>query len=73
MKIQCPDQCNGGASERQIETSPELISKFPEEVQKKIRSSGKGYRCTYCGRVYLEKDTERLGFWNSGTRGPGWH
>nr|BDF97455.1 hypothetical protein [Pseudomonas aeruginosa] len=42
-------------------------------IQDAIKKAGGAKRCTYCGLVYLPAGGVRLGWWNSGILGEGWH
>ena len=68
---ECPDQCDGKASNRQIDVGQDLLLKFPPTAQARIVTLGKPMRCSYCGCVYV--GTEKIGVWNSGVLGQGWH
>jgi hypothetical protein len=71
----CPDQCNGGHADRQMNVEQALLKQFPEQARQAITTHGRAKRCTYCGLVYLSPANPvlgRLGYWDSGVRGQGW-
>lgn len=68
---ECPDQCSGRGSNRQMDIGAGLLAKFPEAARKKLLELGGPKRCTYCGCVY--SGTLKIGVWDNGVLGPGWH
>ena len=72
----CPaDDCSGGRSQRQYPLTDGQVEKLSQNSRDEIsESKSTGYRCNYCGCVYLRGPSPRiLGYFDNYMLGQGWH
>nr|WP_280971447.1 hypothetical protein [Cupriavidus gilardii] len=73
--MQCPAACSGKQANRQHDLSPAQLDKLPAKAQEVVSDAGGGFRCNYCGCVYVRQGdhARKLGFLDDAILGPGWH
>jgi hypothetical protein len=57
----CPANCAGGHIGRLYEVTPEF-AKITQEVLSRRGDTNQIYRCGYCGLVWFQKSSRKLGF-----------